>query len=404
MRQYRRDFPILEQQVNGKPLVYLDNAASSQKPAQVIEAMNTYYREYNANVHRGIHTLSEKATNAYEGARVKVAKFINAPNAAEVIYTRNTTESLNLVVYGWARKFLQAGDVVLLSEMEHHSNLVPWHILRDQMGIVPRFIPVTEAGTLDLTDLDRLLEGVKLVSIMHVSNVLGTVNPVRELAQAAHAVGALMMVDGAQSVPNMPVDVQALDCDFFAFSSHKMCGPTGIGILWSRREILESMNPFLGGGDMIFEVRLEGSTYAEIPHKFEAGTPSVAEAIGLGAAVDYLSAVGMENIATYERELADLTVAKLKAIDGVRIYGEAPERGGAVSFTVEGIHPHDLSTILDQEGVAIRAGHHCAQPLMRKFGIPMTARASVYFYNVPEEIDVLVEALHKAKELFGYVA
>jgi cysteine desulfurase / selenocysteine lyase len=230
------------------------------------------------------------------------------------------------------------------------------------------------------------------------------VNPVRELAQAAHAVGALMMVDGAQSVPNMPVDVQALDCDFFAFSSHKMCGPTGIGILWSRREILESMNPFLGGGDMIFEVRLEGSTYAEIPHKFEAGTPSVAEAIGLGAAVDYLSAVGMENIATYERELADLTVAKLKAIDGVRIYGEAPERGGAVSFTVEGIHPHDLSTILDQEGVAIRAGHHCAQPLMRKFGIPMTARASVYFYNVPEEIDVLVEALHKAKELFGYVA
>lgn len=404
MRNYRADFPILNQTVNGKPLVYLDNAATSQKPVQVIEALDRYYREYNANVHRGIHTLSEQATAAYEAARIKIACFINAPAASEVIYTRNTTESINLVAHAWARKFLKAGDVVLLSEMEHHSNLVPWHLLQKEIELELRFIPVTERGMLDLTNLDRLVDGVKLVSIMHVSNVLGTVNPIAEIAQAAHAHGALILVDGAQSVPNMPVDVQALDVDFFVFSGHKMCGPTGIGVLWGRTAILDAMNPFMGGGDMIAEVFLDHSTYAELPHKFEAGTPAIAQAIGLGAAVDYLSEVGMENIAAYESELTATAIDQLTQIEGLRIFGNAPQRGGAISFTVEGIHPHDLSTILDEEGVAIRAGNHCAQPLMRKFGIPMTARASLYFYNVPEEIDVLVKALHNAQKVFGYVA
>lgn len=404
MKQYRDDFPILRQCVNGKPLVYLDNAATSQKPIQVIDTLTRYYQEDNANVHRGLHTLSERATDAYEQARVRIGAFINAPAASEVIYTRNTTEAINLIAYAWGRKTLKQGDVILLSEMEHHSNLVPWHLLQRETGIVLRFIPVTERGTLDLSNLDSLLRDTRLVSIMHVSNVLGTINPVAEIAKAAHEAGALMLVDGAQSVPNMPVDVQALGCDFFAFSGHKMCGPTGIGILWGKSEILETMNPFLGGGDMIHEVYLDHSTYAELPHRFEAGTPAIAQAIGLGAAVDYLSAVGMEKIATYERELTTLAIGKLQQIPGLQIVGNAPERGGAISFTLEGIHPHDLATVLDQEGVAIRAGHHCAQPLMRKFGIPATARASLYFYNIPEEIDALVSALQKAKEIFNYVA
>ncbi len=404
MRQYRKDFPILEQVVNGKPLVYLDNAATSQKPVQVIEALDDYYRTYNANVHRGLHTLSEKATAAYEGARVRIARFVHAPSPTELIFTRNTTEAINLVAYSWARKFLKAGDAILLTEMEHHSNLVPWHLLQKQIGIELRFIPVTDNGTLDLSDLDRLLDGVKLVSFMHVSNVLGTVNPAAIISAAAHAVGAIVLIDGAQSIPNMPVDVQQLGADFFAFSGHKMCGPTGIGCLWGRAELLDAMDPFLGGGDMIHEVWLDHSTYAKLPHKFEAGTPSIAQAIGLGAAVDYLSAVGMEQIASYERDLTKTAIEQLMQVEGLRILGNAPERGGAISFVMEGIHPHDLSTILDQDGVAIRAGHHCAQPLMRRFGVPMTARASLYFYNVSEEIDVLVSAIHRAREVFGYVA
>jgi len=403
MRQYRVDFPILEQQVNGQRLVYLDNAATSQKPVVVLEAMDNYYREYNANVHRGIHTLSERATNAYEEARGKIARFINAPQAHEVIYTRNTTESLNLVAYSWGRKFLKPGDVVLITEMEHHSNIVPWHLLQRQIPIELRYIPVTTQGTLDLSNLDRLLDGVKMLSFMHVSNVLGTVNPVNELTRAAHNVGAVVMVDGAQSVPNMPVDVQALGCDLFAFSSHKMCGPTGLGILWGRESLLNAMDPFLGGGDMIHEVRFDGSTYAKLPHKFEAGTPAIAEAIGLGAAVDYLSGVGMEAISIYERALTQNALEKLREVEGLHIFGNAPERGGAISFTMDGIHPHDLSTILDEQGVAIRAGHHCAQPLLTKLGLPSAARASLYFYNVPEEVDALISALQKARELFGYV-
>jgi len=404
VRQFRADFPILDQEVNGKRLVYLDNAATSQKPLPVIEAMNNYYREFNANVHRGIHTLSERATSAYEEARRKIAAFINAPDTREVIYTRNTSESINLVAHAWGRKFLKAGDAVLITEMEHHSNIVPWHLLQRQIGIELRYIPVTEQGLLDLTDLDRLLNGTKLVSFMHVSNVLGTINPVQQITKAAHDHGALVLLDAAQSVPNMPVDVQALGVDFLAFSGHKTCAPTGIGALWGRTELLDAMDPFLGGGDMISEVFFDHFTTAELPHKFEAGTPSIAEAIGLGVAVDYLSEVGMERIETYERELTNLALQKLSQVEGLRIFGQAEQRGGAISFLMEGIHPHDISTVLDEQGVAIRAGNHCAQPLMRKFGIPMTARASLYFYNVPEEIDALVSALHTARKVFGYVA
>ncbi|MEO1441192.1 MAG: cysteine desulfurase [Chloroflexota bacterium] len=401
LKALRKDFPTLDQTVNGVPLVYLDNAATSQKPLHVIETLDEYYREYNANIHRGIHTLSEKATAAYEEARVKVAKFINAPETAEVIFTRNTTEAINLVAQAWGRKFLKPGDVVLYTEMEHHSNLVPWHMLAQQIGVELRYIPVTEAGTLDLSNLDELLDGVKLVSFMHVSNVLGTVNPVKYITEAAHNVGAVVMIDGAQSVPNMPVDVQDLGVDFFAFSSHKVCGPTGMGVLWGKREILESMDPYMGGGDMIYEVFMDRSTYAEIPAKFEAGTPSIAQGIGLGAAVDYLAEIGMDKINAYEKELTDYGLEQLRGIDGLRIYGEADERVGALSFTIEGVHPHDLSTILDQQGVAIRAGHHCAQPLMRRYDIAATARASLYFYNTREDIDALVTALRKAKEIFG---
>ncbi|MEM6284930.1 MAG: cysteine desulfurase [Chloroflexota bacterium] len=401
LKALRKDFPTLEQSVNGVPLVYLDNAATSQKPLHVIETLDEYYRDYNANIHRGIHTLSEKATAAYEDARVKVAKFINAPETAEVIFTRNTTEAINLVAQAWARKFLKPGDVVLYTEMEHHSNLVPWHMLAQQIGVELRYIPVTEAGTLDLSNLDEMLDGVKLVSFMHVSNVLGTVNPVKQITQAAHNVGAIVMIDGAQSAPNMPVDVQDLGVDFFAFSSHKVCGPTGIGVLWGKREILEAMDPYMGGGDMIYEVFMDRSTYAEIPAKFEAGTPSIAQGIGLGAAVDYLSEIGMDKISAYEKELTDYGMEQLRQIDGLRIYGEADDRVGAISFTVEHVHPHDLSTILDQQGVAIRAGHHCAQPLMRRYDIAATARASLYFYNTREDIDALVTALRKAKEIFG---
>lgn len=401
MQAYRKDFPTLTQTVNDKPLVYLDNAATSQKPLHVIQALDTYYREYNANIHRGIHTLSERATAAYENARRLVARFINAPEVAEVIFTRNTTESLNLVAYSWGRKFLKAGDVIVLTEMEHHSNLVPWHMLREQLGVELRVIRVNEDGTLDLSNLDALLDGAKLVTFTHVSNVLGTVNPVQQITQAAHAAGALVVVDGAQAAPNMPVDVQDLGVDFYAFSSHKMCGPTGIGVLWGRRALFTEMTPFMGGGDMIYEVFLDHSTYADIPHKFEAGTPSIAQGIALGAAVEYLSELGMDKIAAYERELTAVALDKLRAVEGLHVYGEAPERVGAISFTLADIHPHDLSTILDQHGIAIRAGHHCAQPLMRRYDIAATARASLYFYNTPEDIDALVGALHTAKEIFG---
>jgi cysteine desulfurase/selenocysteine lyase len=403
MRDVRRDFPILSRTVHGKPLVYLDNAATSQKPTAVIDALDRYYRESNANVHRGLHTLSEAATAAYEDARRKVARFVHAARPEEIVFVRNTTEGLNLVAHGWARKFLKAGDVVLLTEMEHHSNIVPWHILRDRMGITLRFLRVQDDGTLDLSDLDRALEGVRLVSFTHASNVLGTINPVRQIADAAHAVGAKVLVDGAQGVLQMPVDMQALGCDWYAFSGHKLCAPTGIGALWGRYDLLEAMDPFLGGGDMIESVRLEGSTWAEPPARFEAGTPAISEAVGLGAAVDYLCSIGMAEIQAEDARLTAYALERLPQVPGLRLLGSAPQRGPVFAFTLQGIHPHDLSALLDEDGIAIRAGHHCAQPLGRRFGIAASARASLAFYNVPEEIDALVTALMGAREMFANV-
>lgn len=402
-QKLRVDFPILSRQVHGKPLVYLDNAATSQKPLAVLKALNDYYERYNANVHRGIHTLSEEATNAYEHSREKVATFINAPSPRTVIFTRNTTEAVNLVANAWGRKFLKPGDVILLSVMEHHSNLVPWQIVAKQTGATLKFLDIREDGSLNLDHLDAVLaDGVRLVALAHMSNVLGTVNPIAELAVRAHRAGALLFVDGAQSVPHMPVDVTALDCDFFAFSGHKMCGPTGIGALYGREELLEEMDPFLGGGSMISEVQLEYSTWAELPDKFEAGTPNIAHAIAFGSTVDYLSSVGMDHIRAHEIALAAYVVDRLSEIDGLTIYGQAPGRGGVVAFNLEEAHPSDVSTVLDREGVAIRAGHHCAQPLMRRLGTKFmaTARASVYLYNTSSEVDTLVSAIRKAQRFF----
>lgn len=399
----RQDFPILARQVHDKPLVYLDNAATSQKPEAVLTALDDYYRRYNANVHRGVHTLSEEATAAYERARLQVARFINAASEKEVIFTRGTTESINLVAQSWGRANLGPGDEVLITEMEHHSNIVPWQILRDQLGFTLRYIPITDQGLLDLSQLDSLLtERTKLLSFVHASNVLGTINPVQDLIAAARQVGARVLVDGAQSVPHMPVDVRALDVDFLAFSSHKMCGPTGMGVLYAKRALLEAMPPWMGGGDMIREVKMSGSKWNTLPYKFEAGTPSVAEAIGLGAAVDYLSGIGMDWVAAHERALVTYAYERLSGLEGVRILGPGPEaRGGLVSFTAGDVHPHDLAAILDAEGVAVRAGHHCAQPIHDRMGIVASARASMYLYNTPAEIDKLAEALEKAMAIFA---
>lgn len=399
----RLDFPILHQEVHGRPLVYLDNAATSQKPRVVIEALNEYYRLNNANIHRGIHALSERATEAYENARRKLARFINARSSKEVIWTRNTTEAINLVAATWGRANLGPDDAILLTEMEHHSNLIPWQMLAAETGTELRFIPVTDDGLLDLNHLDDLLtERTKLVSIVHMSNVLGTINPVVEIGRRARAVGARVLIDGAQSVPHFPVDVQALDCDFLAFSGHKMCGPTGIGVLYGKRELLEAMPPFLGGGDMIREVHLQHSTWNELPWKFEAGTPSIAQAIGFGFAVDYLSELDMEAVRHYEHDLIVYALAALSEVDNLTLYGPSAElRGGVATFNIGGIHPHDIATILDAEGVAVRAGHHCAQPLMQRYNVPAMTRASFYIYNTPQEIDVLVRGLEKAKAIFG---
>ena len=400
----RAQFPVFQRKVNGKPLVYLDSTATSQKPLAVIEAMDEFYLRYNSNVHRGIHTLSEEATAAYEGARERIARFINARSSREVIYTRNTTEAINLVAYAWGRANLKAGDAVLITEMEHHSNIVPWQILRDLVDIELRVVPVTDDGYLDMEALDRLLdERVKLVSITHMSNVLGTINPVEEIARKAHAVGALILVDGAQSVPHMPVDVQALDIDFLAFSGHKMCGPTGIGVLWGREEILEAMPPFMGGGDMIRRVTLERSTWADLPHKFEAGTPAIAEAIGLGAAVDFLSSLGMANVRQHEIEITAYALEALSEVPHLRLFGprNPHHKGGVMAFTLGAVHAHDVAAVLDREGIAVRAGHHCAQPLMQRYGVVATTRASFYLYTTFEEVDCLVEALHKVEEVFA---
>jgi cysteine desulfurase/selenocysteine lyase len=399
----RNDFPILSRSVHGKPLVYLDSTASSQKPRAVIDAMNVYYETYNANVHRGVYEISEEATAAMEKARVKVARFLNARQGKQIIFTRNTSEGINLVAYTWGNTNIKAGDLIILTEMEHHSNLVPWQLLAQRTGARLEFVPVTDDGLLRLDIYEQLLQQQpKLVAFTHMSNVLGTINPAQAMIAQAHAVGATVLLDAAQSVPHLPVDVQALDVDFLCFSGHKMLGPTGIGVLYGKRALLEAMPPFMGGGDMIRTVSLRQSTWNDLPWKFEAGTPAIAEAIGLGAAVDYLNALGMQNVVRHEQEVTGYAMQQLQEIPGLTIYGPpAALRGGVISFTLGDIHPHDLASILDQEvGVAVRAGHHCAQPLMERFGLAATARASFYVYTIKEDIDILVQGLHKAMHIF----
>jgi cysteine desulfurase/selenocysteine lyase len=365
--------------------------------------MDEFYRKFNANIHRGVHTLAEESTALYEGARERIAKFINASSARQVIYTRNTTEAINLVAYSWARANLKQGDLVILTEMEHHSNLVPWHMLQAERGIELEFIPVTQDGLLDLDAYKTLLERQpKLVSFTHMSNVLGTINPAAEIVHLAHQAGSIALVDGAQSAPHLKVDMQALDADFYAFSAHKMCGPTGIGVLYGKTTLLETMPPFLGGGDMIREVKLRSFRANSLPHKFEAGTPAIAEAIGFGAAVDYLTSLGMDNIAAHEHEISEYAMERLEEIPGLKLFGpSADKKGGVASFILDGVHPHDVAQILDQDGIAVRAGHHCAQPLHEKFQIPATSRASFYLYNTKEEVDLLVKGIYKVKEMFG---
>jgi cysteine desulfurase/selenocysteine lyase len=404
LEEVRDDFPILRQFVHGKPLVYLDNAATSQKPRQVIEAMSDYYTRYNSNVHRGIHALAERATREYELSRKRIARFINAPESESVIFTRGTTEGINLVAYSWARNYLRRGDEILLTWMEHHSNTVPWYQVAEQTGALIKRIELNDDGTLRLEDLDRLItERTKLVAVMHASNVLGTINPVRSIADAAHKKGALVLVDGAQSVPHLQVDVQRLDADWFVFSGHKMCGPTASGVLYGKRSLLEKMPPFMGGGEMIKEVWHDHAKYNDIPYKFEAGTPNIAEMIGLGAAVAYLEKVGMDKIRAHEKQLTQYALEKLRDLVEVVTYGppDAEQRTGLISFTFSDIHPHDLATIFDQEGIAIRAGHHCAMPLHKKLGLTATARASFHLYNTREDVDALIRALKKAKQFFG---
>jgi cysteine desulfurase/selenocysteine lyase len=399
----RADFPILQRKVHDKPLVYLDNAATSQKPRQVIQALVDYYEQYNANIHRGIHTLAEEATGLYEEARGKAARFIGASGPDEVILTRNTTESLNLVAYTWASENIGAGDEIVITTMEHHSNIVPWQWLVHRNGAVLKYVEVDKNGQIDLAEVEKIVTPrTKLVSMMHMSNVLGTINPITEMAAQAHAAGALVMVDAAQSVPHLPVDVQTLGADFLAFSAHKMCGPTGIGVLWARQALLEAMPPFMGGGDMIRRVYLHEFKANELPYKFEAGTPAIAEAVGLGAAVDYLSGLGMPAIHAHEMALISYALERLEEVPGVKVYGpRAERRGGVAAFTFEGVHPHDVAQVLDRDGIAVRAGHHCAMPLHDRFDLPATSRASFYLYNVPEEVDRLIEGLYKVKKMFG---
>jgi cysteine desulfurase/selenocysteine lyase len=398
----RRDFPILHQQVNGKPLVYLDNAASSQRPKAVIEAIARYYEHDHANVHRGVHTLSQRATDAYEGARETVRRFINAHSSKEIIFTRGTTESVNLVAQSFMRPVLTPGDEILISGLEHHANIVPWQLLREQTGAVLKVIPITASGEVDFIEFEKLIgPRTKLLALAHVSNALGTIVPVEKFIAVAKRHGVPVLLDGAQAIPHSVVDVQALGCDFYCFSSHKMLGPTGMGILYGKQQLLEKMPPWQGGGDMILSVTFENTTYNQLPWKFEAGTPHIAGAIGLAAAIDYLENIGMARIAAYEHELLTYATERLSALPGLRIIGTAAEKAAVVSFTFEGIHPHDIGTILDTEGVAIRTGHHCAMPVMDFYKIPATARASMSFYNTFEEIDRLVAALEHARKLLG---
>ncbi len=406
----RADFPILNQQVNGKPLVYLDNAATSQKPNAVITALRDYYEGDNANVHRGAHTLSGRATDAYEGARDKVAAFVNAASRNEIIYTRNATEAINLVAYAWGMSTLQPGDEVILSVMEHHSNLVPWQLVAQKTGAVLKFVELDATESFNFAQFESLLSHkTKLVSVVHVSNTLGCINPVADICTAAHRYGARVLIDACQSSPHLRLDVQAMDCDWLVASGHKMCAPTGIGFLYGKLELLRSMPPFLGGGEMIADVYLDHSTYADLPHKFEAGTPAIGEAIALGAAVDYLTAIGMDKIHTYEAELTAHLFRRLQEVPAVRIYGPQPQadgrgRAALAAFTCGDIHAHDLSTLLDQEGIAIRSGHHCTQPLHRHLGIAATARASLYFYNTAADIDAFITALKATVDFFGSLA
>jgi cysteine desulfurase / selenocysteine lyase len=400
----RADFPIFEQVFHGKPLAFLDSAVTSQKPRQMLEAMNRFYETSYTNVHRGVYQLSERATEGFEAAREKVCRFVNAPSAAEVIFTRNATESINLIAYAWGLNNLGPGDLAVVTELEHHSNYVPWQQIARRTGAGFRMIPLDDQGELRLDELDAIARdgSVKVVATNLVSNALGTINPVDRLAAWAREQGAIMVVDAAQAAPHLAVDVQALGCDFLAFSAHKMCGPSGVGALWGRRELLEAMEPFLFGGHMIKKVRFEETTWGDLPHKFEAGTSPIAEAVGFGAAVDYLSAIGLEAIHAHEQELTAYALERMAEVTGMAFYGPPPERrAGIVSFNLEGVHPHDVAQILDLDGVAIRAGHHCCQPLMTKLGVAATNRASFYLYTVSEEIDRLVEGLHKAKKLLG---
>jgi len=400
----RADFPIFDRKIGAaKSLIYLDSTATAQKPNAVIEAMNEFYRRTNANIHRGIHTLAEEATAMYEEGREQVAAFINAPSARQVIFTRNTTESINLVAYSWARANLTANDVILLTEMEHHSNLVPWQILAQEKDVRLEFVPVTDDYRFDMDAYRELLKlKPKLVSFTHMSNVLGTINPAKEIIALAHDVGALTLVDGAQSVPHLPVDVQDLDADFLAFSAHKMLGPSGIGALYGKMDLLNHMPPFLGGGDMIKTVHLRSFAANEVPYKFEAGTPAIAEAVGFGAAVVYLTKVGMEAVEAYEHELAAYSLERLEEVPGITVFGPAAEhKGGVASFVMDGMHPHDVAQILDREGIAVRAGHHCAQPLHEVCGVQSTTRASFYLYNTKEDVDALIEGIYQVKKIFG---
>lgn len=401
VRNIRRDFPILQQRVNGKPLVYLDNAATSQKPQVVLDALQHYYSNLNSNVHRGVHHLSEKATAEYEAARYKVKQFINAEHVHEIVFVRGTTEGINLVASGFGKKFINRGDEVVISAMEHHSNIVPWQILCEEQGALLRVIPINDDGEVLLDEYRRTLnERTKLVAFTYVSNALGTVNPVKEMISIAHARGVPVLVDGAQAVPHMRVDVREMDCDFFVFSSHKLFGPTGIGVLYGKTKWLEPMPPYQGGGDMIKSVTFEKTTYNDLPYKFEAGTPNIADTIAFGAAIDYLMGLDFPTVEAYERELLHYATEAVSSINGVRIIGTAREKAGVLSFVVEGIHAHDVGTVLDSEGIAIRTGHHCAMPVMLRFDVPATVRASFAFYNTEEEVDALVKGIRKVQEVF----
>lgn len=402
VERVRKDFPILKQKVHGKPLVYFDNAATSQKPLAVIEAEDRFYREFNSNIHRGVHELSERATRAYEETRAKVQHLLNAAEAREVVFVRSTTEGINLVAATYGRQHVQAGDEVLITAMEHHSNIVPWQMLCEEKGARLKVAPINDRGELLFEEYEKLLGSrTRLVAVAHVSNVLGTINPVREIVRAAHRLGIPVVVDGAQAAPHLRVDVQELDCDFYTFSSHKVFGPTGVGALYGKAALLEAMPPYQGGGDMISSVSFEKTLYNVIPYKFEAGTPNIAATIGLGAAIDYVNGLGLGTIAEYEHQLLEYATESLARIPGIRIIGTARKKAGVVSFVLAGVHPHDVGTVLDQEGIAVRTGHHCAQPLMDRFGVPATARASLAFYNTREEVDRLAAAIEKVKQVFG---